>query len=694
MKSRLALSACPRQFAHWMVLLILLISVTGCEFQLNPKAPPVENQAPQDISLVTPDANIELQDLPFVDSTQWYVSTTGDDANHCHTPVKACRNIQSAIDRAADEDTVHIADGSYFEQILLTKPVKIYGASRENTIIDAQLKNRPLTLDGTNRPNGFNLDLSNLTLTGGATGIGGGFSIERGFFIVLTNVEIRNNVGHSAGGGIYANNTAALYLNNVLIHDNKTGTGGDAAGRGGGVFFGTGEDGTGTFPAFFVLNVNDSQIYGNSAYQGGGVFNNATMNIMRSLVEGNNAEYMGGGVYNEYDGTVGQSDVLNNTAVFAGGGIFNGRDFPGTVPGMGVFESEISGNVAKSGGGVFTEQGFSLISSTISNNTASVKGGGVCNSTNFDVELGGAEYSGNFYAINSTISSNSAPIGGGVWNGDQPNGFYFPGLFEAKNITIADNTGGGIYYHYGSLSLTNVLLAYNGQNCDFADDFTVLNSMSSDDSCTGFIVEDPAIAALADNGGLTQTHALLPGSPARDAALDFPSLFTDQRQFVRPLDGDGDGVVKWDIGAFEAEYKTFPIITLIPTDTPMPTIGINFIPDSMVACRQGPAILYAATGLVTPGVSYPLMGISADSRWYQVEFYPAVKCWVRTDSGKPSGDPSFLEVIPFTIITVTPTITPTPVNCQSYGNANACNSAPNCEWVIPPTGAEGSCQKK
>lgn len=694
MKSRLALSACTRQFAYLMVLLILLISVTGCEFQQNPKAPPVENPAAQDISLVTPDENIAIQDLPFLDATQWYVSTSGDDANHCHSPVKACRNIQTAIDRAADDDTVHIADGSYYEQLLLTKPLEIDGASRENTIIDAQLTNRPLTLDGTGRPNGFNLDLSDVTLTGGATSKGGGFSLERGFFIVLTNVEIRNNVGHSAGGGIYSNNTAVLNLNNVLVHDNTTGTGGDTGSRGGGIFFGTGEGKSGTFPAFFVLNVNDSQIYGNSAYLGGGVFNTATMNIMRSLVESNNAESSGGGVYNEYDGTIGQSDVLNNTAVIRGGGIFNGRDFPGTVPGMGVFESEISGNSAKSGGGIYTEQGLSLISTTISNNTASVAGGGVTNSTNFDIDINGTEYSGNLYAINSTISGNSAPVGGGVWNGEQSNGFYFPGLFEAKNITIANNTGGGIYYHYGSLSLTNVLLAYNGQNCDFGDDFTVQNSMSSDDTCAGFIEADPGILALADNGGLTQTHALSPGSAARDAALDFPSLFTDQRQFVRPLDGDGDGVAKWDIGAFEAEYKTFPIITLIPTDTPMPVQDMNFVPDRMVACRQGPAVLYAATGLVTPGVNYPLTGISNDSNWYQVEFYPAVKCWVRIDSGKPSGDPALLEVIPFTIITITPTVTPTPVNCQSYSNANACNSASICEWVVSPLAPIGSCQRK
>ena len=201
------------------------------------------------------------------------------------------------------------------------------------------------------------------------------------------------------------------------------------------------------------------------------------------------------------------------------------------------------------------------------------------------------------------------PVGGGVWNGSQAGGGFIPGLFEAKNVTIANNIGGGIYYHYGSLSLTNVLMAYNEPNCDFGDEFTVINSMSSDASCVGFIEADPAIMALKDNGGLTQTHALFPGSPARDAAMDFPSLYTDQRQFVRPLDSDGDGIAKWDIGAFEAEYQTSQFKTLAPTDTPTPVVGPQtFIPLQMPPCRQGPALLYAAVGLLSQGYVLPHHG--------------------------------------------------------------------------------------
>jgi hypothetical protein len=56
---------------------------------------------------------------------------------------------------------------------------------------------------------------------------------------------------------------------------------------------------------------------------------------------------------------------------------------------------------------------------------------------------------------------------------------------------------------------------------------------------------DPQLGPLADNGGSTQTHALLPGSPALDAGAT--TLTTDQRGEPRPF-GLAD-----DIGAYESQ---------------------------------------------------------------------------------------------------------------------------------------------
>ena len=62
---------------------------------------------------------------------------------------------------------------------------------------------------------------------------------------------------------------------------------------------------------------------------------------------------------------------------------------------------------------------------------------------------------------------------------------------------------------------------------------------------------DPRLGPLADNGGPTLTHALLPGSPAIDAVTAGNCPAADQRGVSRPQDGTGDGVRACDIGAFE-----------------------------------------------------------------------------------------------------------------------------------------------
>jgi hypothetical protein len=59
------------------------------------------------------------------------------------------------------------------------------------------------------------------------------------------------------------------------------------------------------------------------------------------------------------------------------------------------------------------------------------------------------------------------------------------------------------------------------------------------------VVGDPALGALADNGGPAATHALLEGSPAVDAGDPGPCPASDQRGVPRP---QGPGC---DVGAYE-----------------------------------------------------------------------------------------------------------------------------------------------
>jgi parallel beta-helix repeat protein len=67
-----------------------------------------------------------------------YVSKTGSNTSPYNTVAKAASSIQSAINVAGADDTIHVAVGTYSENVIITtSDILLQGASRENTIIDA-----------------------------------------------------------------------------------------------------------------------------------------------------------------------------------------------------------------------------------------------------------------------------------------------------------------------------------------------------------------------------------------------------------------------------------------------------------------------------------------------------------------------------------------------------------------------------
>jgi hypothetical protein len=130
------------------------------------------------------------------------------------------------------------------------------------------------------------------------------------------------------------------------------------------------------------------------------------------------------------------------------------------------------------------------------------------------------------------------------------------------NSTVSGNDarvrGGGISGFYGTV--TNTIVAGNsavvtGANCDSAANSPFGFNLTDDTSC-GFsaagdlVVADAMLGPLQDNGGPTETHALLAGSPAINAAscgFPPPTTDTDQRGVLRPQGA------ACDIGAFEVE---------------------------------------------------------------------------------------------------------------------------------------------
>lgn len=166
---------------------------------------------------------------------------------------------------------------------------------------------------------------------------------------------------------------------------------------------------------------------------------------------------------------------------------------------------------------------------------------------------------------NSTISGNMAAADGG--------GIYTDvgGSLTLTNVTIVGNTtesfdsGDGLFVSGSPADIKNTIIAANVDASGVAPDCAgPVNSLGhnliedttgctiSGDTTSNIIGQSPNIGPLADNGGPTQTHALLPGSPALDAGDNVGCPATDQRGAARPQDADGDLSAVCDIGAYEA----------------------------------------------------------------------------------------------------------------------------------------------
>ena len=216
-----------------------------------------------------------------------------------------------------------------------------------------------------------------------------------------------------------------------------------------------------------------------------------------------------------------------------------------------VSGSTLSGNAAADygrGGAIKIESGsLILTNSTLSGNTTDFLGGGIY--------LTGAQAT----LTNSTLSGNtSAFFGGGIW------GAYAQA--SLTNSTLIGNVPGafGNYQNNSSFSLANSIVADNGFCGGSIIDGG--NNFSDDDTCgPGFADITPDVdfdTTLADNGGPTLTHALIPASVAIDAAGDC-GLETDQRGFPRNDGACDSGSVEFQGGGDVPASTQLGLIVLI-----------------------------------------------------------------------------------------------------------------------------------
>lgn len=147
----------------------------------------------------------------------------------------------------------------------------------------------------------------------------------------------------------------------------------------------------------------------------------------------------------------------------------------------------------------------------------------------------------------STFSGNSGGQGGDFWT-------YSAGVtLRLTNVTSSGSSAPALLWdRAASVVVRNTILAGTGARCSLGGrSFTQGgHNIASDATCnltdpTDKPSTDPLLGPLANNGGPTQTHALLAGSPAINAGDGTDVSATDQRGLARVSDG------AVDIGAYE-----------------------------------------------------------------------------------------------------------------------------------------------
>jgi CSLREA domain-containing protein len=405
-----------------------------------------------------------------------------------------------------------------------------------------------------------NSTISGLTVTNGRVADGG------------TSSDGQFGSNGVSGGGILNPTNETLTLIDLVVSGNRAGNGGAGTGFGGSGGTGGGILNSGKLVLMNSVVTNNRAGNGGAGGSGasggnaGGVTGGVSLIIINSTISNNFAGDGGNAGPGSSGGPGGRGGGIG-----AGGGTFTilGSTISGNRSGKGGNGGGFSGAQGGDGGGILTQGPLNMVNSTVSNNITGDGGSGTR-----DGGLGGyggAIYNQNFLNItNCTIAENQTQgffpgLGGGIYN-------FTGGTVTLKNTLIADNTvpAGG--------SGPDLSGTFNSQDYNLIKNTSgaTINGVTTH-NLTGV---NPQIGPLANNGGLTQTHGLLSGSPALDAGNN-ASLPADEFD----LDNDGNktepvpfdqrgatfsrvvnGTV--DIGAVEEPTGSAPMQLLLDTSGP------------------------------------------------------------------------------------------------------------------------------
>ncbi|MEO1131390.1 MAG: right-handed parallel beta-helix repeat-containing protein [Cyanobacteria bacterium J06639_1] len=485
------------------------------------------------------------------------------------------------------------------------------------------------------------LIVTNSTITGNTGSSGGGIGVGGVDATTIDGSTIENNVSTGNGGGI-----SAISILDTVTVSNSTVSNNTAANDGGG-FSVTGtvvlrnvdiennsaaEDGGGINDSFATIDIDRSTIANNTAENGvGGGINGGSI-TRNSTIRDNVAGGQGGGIFTLSPGVVLNSTISGNTSGASGGGLSIGGGRAGFYT-VTIANSTISGNTAASGGGGISVGGSTVVQTPDTNNEEP--------GVDYTSEV--VTFAGTVIVSNSTIAANVADSdgdgvgrGGGVSNalffvigGPDPavnqRTLFGPGSLSFQNSIIANNTDGAP--DEGSAPDISGAARGNANNLvgnldGLAFAVTVAPEEESLGAGSDRVTPNVSLAPLADNGGFTHTHALVPGSPAIDAGDNtkiwpesFPAPNGDDGtiDFDYNADGDSDDVLPFDQRGTDGDRRfdrvlngTVDIGAFEGVDESLPPVSPPLVFE--------PSLDFIATSLAIAGNSAPEQVPSAANR--------------------------------------------------------------------------------
>ncbi len=283
-----------------------------------------------------------------------------------------------------------------------------------------------------------------------------------------------------------------------------------------------------------ILN-NSSVIDNQSAGTGGGIriFRNSRLQVINSTITDNTSVSFGGGIRVDDSILDISSSTISMNAVSTNSNIFGGGISAVNNSVVALSSSTVLANSANSGGGINVDNSsLSLTNSTVSENRAELYGGGI-NGSNSSVSLTNSTVSENFSVFGgggisirssgSSLSLSNSIVSGNYATNDGNEIVLFSSYSISDSLLGSSiSSGNSAFYGFTPSSTENIIATYDGNQP------TALRSI---------------LGALQNNGGSTQTHALVANSPAINAANNGACPATDQREETRDN--------QCDIGAFE-----------------------------------------------------------------------------------------------------------------------------------------------